>query len=260
MSHRGWERGVGSPQSPGPGCTGLPHHRRGSWAAPSTLYCALTTEHHALSTLLGCRVVMGVKGSTAVGVHQPSPSPSCWMVLGWGPGGAVPGQKGGTRASPSLACPAGPQRCSAASTRRHNSLPSRRSVLPKPDKVPQPERGRAPVWVWSPFGHCVKAGASAPSHGHHRAAVPGRAGALELCRLPMPCRAPTLAGRGEGGGLGSRGGHGPCLLTSRSHLPASVLPAHLALTGSPAPEGEDGPGSPHGQCYQCWHASLKMPV
>ena len=43
-------------------------------------------------------------------------------------------------------------------------------------------------------------------------------------------------------------------------LPAHVLPAHWVLPGSPAQEREDGPESPHGQCHQCRHSSLKMPV
>lgn len=130
------------------------------------------TELCAPSTLPGCRAVISGWGAAWLwGAPDLDTSTSRRMVLGYGPGEAVPGRGGdisqGCTASMSLS-PArltGCQRCHCCYCRQ-NSLPSGRSALPRPDKVPQPERGWAPVWVWPWLGHCVKAGASAPSHGH----------------------------------------------------------------------------------------------
>lgn len=196
-------------------------------------------------------------------MHQPWP-PLCLAGWCWGwdteepclaRGGDSPRGRAASM-SPFPACCAGRQRCRAACARRHNSLPSGYSALPRPDKVPQPERGWAPVWVWSLLGFRVKAGASALSHGHC-AAVPGRAGALGHRWMPMPCRAPALNGRGEGG-LGTMGDTDPASppqvlpTPSPPRLHASCLHAQCC----PAPlHGREKMllGSPRSRYHQCWH-------
>lgn len=191
-------------------------------AAPSQAGELGCSKYHALSTLLGCRaVILGWGGSTAVGCTSPGPLSVLQDSAGtgirrsraWPEAGTAPGAaQRAHRTFPFPACHASHQHC-AACARRHNSLPSGRSALPRPDKVPQPKPGWAPVWVCSPLGHRVKAGTSAPSHGHCTA-VPGRAGALGQRRMAMPCRDPAPAGReGRWGAWGTQ------------TLPASPCPA-----------------------------------
>jgi len=229
-SHRGWESCAGSPKRAGAGSRGLPLTGGGSWAAPRT-------QHHAPSPLLICGTVPSGWGAAWLwGAPAPAPSPSRGMALGWGAGGAVPGWRGGR--------PPGVHSERVPGAHRHNSLRRSRSALPRPDKAPRPERGWAPVWVWSRFGRGVKAGASARSHGH-RAAVPGSAGAPEQRGCRRLAGPPRRLG-GEKGGWAAWG--------------TWTLPARSALPGSPAEERDAGPGSPRAQCHQCWHSSLAMPV
>lgn len=110
-----------------------------------------------------------------------------------------------------------------------------------PDKV---LRGWARVWVWSLLGHCVKAGASAPSHGHCSSARQGRSsGAVPSAdALQGPC------GRWERKrGAGMHGRHRPCLpvscwhtwcfliLLHRREMVLGALAASATSAGNPAP-------------------------
>lgn len=144
-----------------------------------------------------------------------TPSPSRRMVLGWG--------TWGTRAQPEHV-PV-PRRRSACSLRprRHNSLPGRRSALPRPDKVPRSQWGWAPVWVWPWLGHRVKAGASAPCHGHTWLCQAGQGGSGAPLGADV-LQGPRFGWEGRKGPGEECGGHGSCLHPARS---------------SPSPQGSE---------------------
>lgn len=176
-----WEPG-GPPRLGGQGCpiTG----------GGAGLHRALCTAHPPW--LQGCGQGGGQHGYR---LHQPGPSLCHRMVLGRGP----------RAVQQECPCPhlcAGRQRCPAASARRHNSLPSGRSALPRSDKVPRPQRGWAPVWVWPPpwtpcQGWCLCPESWPPGSSARQ----GRGCGAAL-------GADVLAGRG-GGGLGSEGDTDP---------------------------------------------------